>query len=148
MQPKRDQPVQDNTLRKTREKRQLDVPGPISLWQLAIAAAMKGYRCVFTMPDKMSQEKVRLLKAFGAEVIVTPSAVPPDHPDNYVEMAKRIARERPGAVLANQFDNQANPVWQHFVTFNCPYDPVTQQLADLRFELWDHNTVKKDKQVG
>ena len=51
---------------------------------LAIAAALKGYRCIFTMPDKMSQEKVRLLKAFGAEVIITPTAVPPDHPDNYV----------------------------------------------------------------
>jgi cystathionine beta-synthase len=76
---------------------------------LAIAAAMKGYKCIFTMPDKMSQEKVRLLKAFGAEVIVTPSAVPPDHPDNYVEAAKRIAKERPNAVLANQFYNQANP---------------------------------------
>lgn len=76
---------------------------------LAIAAAMKGYKCIFTMPDKMSQEKVRLLKAFGAEVIVTPTAVPPDHPDNYVEAAKRIARETPNAVLANQFYNQANP---------------------------------------
>ena len=58
---------------------------------LAIAAALKGYNCIFTMPDKMSQEKVRLLKAFGAEVIITPTAVPPDHPDNYVMMAKRIA---------------------------------------------------------
>ena len=76
---------------------------------LAIAAAIKGYRCIFTMPDKMSQEKVRLLKAFGAEVIVTPTAVPADHPDNYVMMAKRIARETPNAVLANQFYNQANP---------------------------------------
>lgn len=76
---------------------------------LAIAAAIKGYRCIFTMPDKMSQEKVRLLKAFGAEVIVTPTAVPPDHPDNYVMMAKRIAHETPNAVLANQFYNQANP---------------------------------------
>ena len=76
---------------------------------LAIAAAMRGYKCIFTMPDKMSQEKVRLLKAFGAEVIVTPTAVPPDHPDHYVEAAKRIARETPGAVLANQFQNQANP---------------------------------------
>ena len=76
---------------------------------LAIAAAMKGYRCIFTMPDKMAQEKVRLLKAFGAEVIVTPTAVPPDHPDNYVEAAKRVARETPNAVLANQFYNQANP---------------------------------------
>ena len=76
---------------------------------LAIAAALKGYRCIFTMPDKMSQEKVRLLKAFGAEVIVTPTAVPPDHPDNYVMMAKRIASETPNAILANQFYNEANP---------------------------------------
>lgn len=76
---------------------------------LAIAAALKGYRCVFTMPDKMSQEKVRLLKAFGAEVIITPTAVPPDHPQNYVMMAKRIVEETPGAVLAGQFENQANP---------------------------------------
>ena len=76
---------------------------------LAIAAALKGYRCIFTMPDKMSQEKVRLLKAFGAEVIITPTAVPPDHPDNYVMMAKRIAHETPNAILANQFYNEANP---------------------------------------
>jgi cystathionine beta-synthase len=76
---------------------------------LAIAAAIKGYRCVFTMPDKMSQEKVRLLKAFGAEVIITPTAVPPDHPDNYVMVAKRIAHETPNAILANQFYNEANP---------------------------------------
>ena len=76
---------------------------------LALAATERGYRCVFTISDKMSQEKVRLLKAFGAEVIVTPAAVPPDHPDNYVETAKRIARETPNAILANQFYNQANP---------------------------------------
>ena len=76
---------------------------------LAVAAAIKGYRCIFTMPDKMSQEKVRLLKAFGAEVIVTPTAVPPDHPDNYVQTAKRIVRNTPGAVLADQFYNQINP---------------------------------------
>ena len=76
---------------------------------LAIAAALKGYRCIFTMPDKMSQEKVRLLKAFGADVIITPTAVPPDHPDNYVMMAKRIASETPNAILANQFYNEANP---------------------------------------
>jgi cystathionine beta-synthase len=76
---------------------------------LCLAAAVKGYRCIFTIPDKMSQEKVRLLRAFGAEVIVTPSAVPPDHPDSYTETAKRIARETPNAVLANQFYNQANP---------------------------------------
>jgi cystathionine beta-synthase len=82
---------------------------------LAIAAALRGYRCIFTMPDKMSQEKVRLLKAFGAEVIITPTAVPPDHPDNYVMMAKRIAAETPNAILANQFYNEANPE-AHYAT--------------------------------
>ena len=76
---------------------------------LALAAALRGYRCIFTMPDKMSQEKVRLLKAFGAEVIVTPTAVPPDHPDNYLMTAKRIAKETPNAIFANQFYNDANP---------------------------------------
>jgi len=76
---------------------------------LAIAACIKGYRCVFTMPDKMSQEKVRLLKAYGAEVVITPTAVPPDHPDNYVMKAKQIVQDTPGAILANQFYNQINP---------------------------------------
>jgi len=76
---------------------------------LVIAAGMKGYRCIFTMPDKMSSEKVRLLKAYGAEVVITPTAVPPDHPDNYVMKAKQIVRDTPGAVLANQFYNQVNP---------------------------------------
>jgi cystathionine beta-synthase len=83
---------------------------------LALAAAIKGYRCIFTIPDKMSQEKVRLLKAFGAEVIVTPTAVAPDHPDNYVMMAKRIAGETPNAILANQFYNQANPAAHYRTT--------------------------------
>jgi cystathionine beta-synthase len=82
---------------------------------LAIAAALKGYRCIFTMPDKMSQEKVRLLKAYGAEVVITPTAVPPDHPDNYVMKAKQIVQETPGAVLANQFYNPVNPE-AHYLT--------------------------------
>ena len=76
---------------------------------LAIAAAIKGYRCIFTMPDKMSQEKVRLLKAYGAEVVITPTAVPPMHPDNYVMKAKQIVQDTPGAILANQFYNPVNP---------------------------------------
>jgi cystathionine beta-synthase len=83
---------------------------------LAIAAAIKGYRCIFTMPDKMSQEKVRLLKAFGADVIVTPTAVPPDHPDNYVQTAKRIVAETPGAILADQFYNPINPQAHYHTT--------------------------------
>jgi cystathionine beta-synthase len=82
---------------------------------LAIAAALKGYRCIFTMPDKMSQEKVRLLKAFGAEVVITPTAVPPDHPDNYVMKAKQIAKDTPGAILADQFYNHINPE-AHYAT--------------------------------
>jgi cystathionine beta-synthase len=82
---------------------------------LAIAACIKGYRCIFTMPDKMSMEKVRLLKAYGAEVVVTPTAVPPDHPDHYVMKAKQIVRDTPGAILANQFYNQINPE-AHYAT--------------------------------
>jgi cystathionine beta-synthase len=82
---------------------------------LAIAASLKGYRCIFTMPDKMSQEKVRLLKAYGAEVVITPTAVPPDHPDNYVMKAKQIVKETPGAILANQFYNPVNPE-AHYAT--------------------------------
>jgi cystathionine beta-synthase len=82
---------------------------------LAIAAALRGYRSVFTMPDKMSLEKVRLLKAYGAEVVVTPTAVPPDHPEHYVMKAKQIVRDTPNAVLANQFYNQVNPE-AHYAT--------------------------------
>jgi cystathionine beta-synthase len=82
---------------------------------LAIAASLKGYRCIFTMPDKMSQEKVRLLKAYGAEVVITPTAVPPDHPDHYIVKAKQIVRQTPGAVLADQFYNPVNPE-AHYLT--------------------------------
>lgn len=75
---------------------------------LAVAAAVKGYPCVFTIPDKMSDEKVRLLRAFGAEVIVTPT-VEPDHPEYYGTVARRIADETPNAYLADQFYNPVNP---------------------------------------
>jgi len=76
---------------------------------LAIAAAVKGYKCIFTMPDKMSIEKIRLLRAFGAEVIVTPTAVPHESPESYTEVAKRIVRETPNSILANQYYNPKNP---------------------------------------
>jgi cystathionine beta-synthase len=75
---------------------------------LAIVAAIKGYKTVFTMPDKMSIEKIRLLKAFGAEVIVTPTAVDHDSPESYYEVAKRIVRETPNSILANQYYNPKN----------------------------------------
>jgi len=76
---------------------------------LAIAAAVKGYRCVFVMPDKMSEEKVRFLRAFGARVIITPTAVPPDDPRSYYSVARRLVAETPNSVLANQYYNPANP---------------------------------------
>ena len=76
---------------------------------LAIAAAIKGYRCIFTIPDKMSTEKIRLLRAFGAEVVVVPTAVPPDHPEYYIQKAKAIVAATPGAVLADQHFNPVNP---------------------------------------
>ncbi len=76
---------------------------------LAIAAAAKGYRCVCTLPDKMSIEKIRVLRAYGVEVIVTPTAVPHESPEGYHEVAKRIVRETPNSILANQFYNPKNP---------------------------------------
>ncbi len=76
---------------------------------LALAAAVKGYRCIFTMPDKMSQEKARLLHALGAEVIITPTAVPPDHPENYIMKGRAIAAAHPNAILADQHYNPVNP---------------------------------------
>ena len=76
---------------------------------LAMVAARKGYRAVFTMPDKMSVEKINRLKAFGAEVIVPPTAVPPDSPDNYINVARRIAEETPNSFYVNQFFNMTNP---------------------------------------
>src|SRR5229473_1231134 len=75
---------------------------------VALWAAVKGYRCVFTMPDKMSSEKVNALKAFGAEVVVTPTNVPAEDPRSYYETAKRIHRETPGSFMLNQYHNPDN----------------------------------------
>jgi len=76
---------------------------------LAIVAAVKGYKAIFTIPDKMSQEKINLLKAFGAEVIVTPTDVPFDDPRSYYETAKRIAKETPNSFYVDQYNNIKNP---------------------------------------
>jgi cystathionine beta-synthase len=74
-----------------------------------MVAAVKGYRCIFVLPDKMSSEKIRLLKAYGAEVVITPTNVAPDSPESYNGVADRLAREIPGAWRPNQFTNLANP---------------------------------------
>lgn len=76
---------------------------------LAMVAAVRGYRCIFVLPDKMAKEKILLLKAYGAEVVITPTNVAPDSPDSYNGVADRLAREIPGAYRPNQFANPANP---------------------------------------
>jgi cystathionine beta-synthase len=76
---------------------------------LALIAALKGYKAVFTMPDKMSIEKVRHLKALGADVIVTPTAVAPEAPESYYSVAKKLVEETPNSILANQYYNPMNP---------------------------------------
>src|SRR5436309_2356155 len=82
---------------------------------LAIAAAIKGYKCIFVMPDKMSQEKVSLLRAYGAEVVITPTSVPPESPESYYRVADRLTEEIPGAFQPNQYFNEENPK-AHFET--------------------------------
>jgi cystathionine beta-synthase len=76
---------------------------------LAMAAAVKGYRCIFVLPDKMAQEKILLLKAYGAEIVITPTNVPPNSPESYAGVADRLTREIPGAWRPNQFANLSNP---------------------------------------
>jgi cystathionine beta-synthase len=76
---------------------------------LAIAAALKGYRCIFVMPDKMSQEKISLLRAYGAEVVICPYAVAPDSPESYYSVSDRLAEEIPGAYKPDQYTNPGNP---------------------------------------
>ncbi len=100
---------------------------------LALAASRLGYKMIFTMPDKMSQEKVNLLKAFGAKVIVTPTAVDSDDPRSYYSVAKRLAKEIPGAFYPNQFANPQNPL-AHYETTGP--------------EIWDDTEGKVDVVVG
>ena len=82
---------------------------------LALVAAVKGYRCIFVMPDKMSQDKINLLKAYGAEVVITPTSVAADSPESYNGVADRLAKEIPNAYRPNQFENPNNPL-AHYLT--------------------------------
>jgi cystathionine beta-synthase len=83
---------------------------------LAIAAASKGYRCIFVMPDKMSQEKISMLRAYGAEVVITPTAVEHDSPESYYSVSSRLAEEIPGGYKPDQYSNMANPEAHYRVT--------------------------------
>lgn len=82
---------------------------------LALAAAIRGYKCIFVMPDKMSDEKIRSLRAYGAKVVITPTNVEPEDPRSYYCVSRRIADETPGAFYANQYHNQSNPK-AHYLT--------------------------------
>ena len=82
---------------------------------LAIAAAQKGYRCIFVMPDKMSQEKISMLRGYGAEVVITPTAVDHDSPESYYSVSSRLAEEIPGGFKPDQYSNMANPE-AHYLT--------------------------------
>src|SRR5882724_6397518 len=83
---------------------------------LAVAAALKGYRCIFVMPDKMSQEKIAILRAYGAEVVITPTAVEHDSPESYYSVSSRLAEEIPGGFKPDQYSNMANPDAHYQVT--------------------------------
>src|SRR5881409_1195943 len=83
---------------------------------LAIAAAKKGYRCIFVMPDKMSQEKISMLRAYGAEVVICPTAVEPDSPESYYSVSDRLAEEIPGGFKPDQYSNMSNPEAHYQVT--------------------------------
>ncbi|MFT6398572.1 MAG: cystathionine beta-synthase [Bradymonadia bacterium] len=82
---------------------------------LALAAALRGYKCIFVMPDKMSEEKIKSLRAFGARVVITPTNVEPDDPKSYYSVSRRLAEETPGSFYANQYHNQSNPT-AHYKT--------------------------------
>jgi cystathionine beta-synthase len=76
---------------------------------LAMVAAQRGYHCIFTMPDKIAEEKRQLLRAYGAKVVICPTAVPPEHPDSYYSVADQITASTPGAFQPNQYHNPGNP---------------------------------------
>src|SRR5918912_529356 len=76
---------------------------------LAMVAARRGYRCIFVMPDKMSQEKISMLRGYGAEVVITPTAVEHDSPESYYSVSSRLAEEIPGGFKPDQYSNMANP---------------------------------------
>ena len=98
---------------------------------LAIAAALKGYKTIFVMPDKMSTEKILLLRAYGAKVVITPTAVAPDDPRSYYEVAKRFARETPNAVLANQYHNPDNPKTHELTTGPEIWEQTSGRVTDV-----------------
>ena len=108
---------------------------------LAIVAALKGYRCIFTMPDKMSREKISLLKAFGAEVIICPYAVEPESPESYYSVSDRLAEEIPGAYKPDQYRNPNNPRAHYETTGPEIWEQTGGELAALVIAVGTGGTV-------
>jgi cystathionine beta-synthase len=98
---------------------------------LAMVAAVRGYRSIFVLPDKMSSEKIALLKAYGAEVVITPTGVAPDSPDSYNGVADRLAREIPGAWRPNQFTNLSNPEAHYRTTGHEIWEQTEGRITDF-----------------
>jgi cystathionine beta-synthase len=98
---------------------------------LAMVAAVRGYRCIFVLPDKMSSEKIALLKAYGAEVVITPTGVAPDSPDSYNGVAERLAHEIPGAWRPNQFTNLSNPEVHYRTTGHEIWEQTEGRITDF-----------------
>ena len=108
---------------------------------LAIAAAIKGYRCIFVMPDKMSQEKIALLRAYGAEVVICPTAVPPDSPESYYSVSDRLAEEIPGAYKPDQYSNPANPEAHYRTTGPEIWEQTGGELDAIVFSVGTGGTI-------
>ena len=98
---------------------------------LAIACALKGYQAIFVVPDKMSQDKIQLLRAFGARVVITPAAVAPDDPRSYYSVAERIVEKTSNAVLANQYHNPANPESHRLTTGPEIWEQTGGEVTDV-----------------
>jgi len=98
---------------------------------LAIAAALKGYKTIFVIPDKMSNEKILLLRSYGAKVVITPTAVEPDDPRSYYQVAEKFARETPNAILANQYHNPDNPLTHELTTGPELWDQTDGRVSDV-----------------
>jgi cystathionine beta-synthase len=108
---------------------------------LAIAAARKGYRCIFVMPDKMSQEKISMLRAYGAEVVITPTAVEHDSPESYYSVSSRLAEEIPGGFKPDQYSNMANPEAHYEVTAPEIWEQTGGELAAIVISVGTGGTI-------
>src|SRR5262249_10309541 len=98
---------------------------------LAIAAALKGYKTIFVMPDKMSNEKILLLRPYGAKLVITPTALASEDTRSYYEVAKKFARETPNAILANQYHNPDNPLTHEMTTGPEIWDQTDGRVTDV-----------------